>query len=96
MRESGDEDFIAQVEKLTAQAAPASLVAAAELLRAEEGMDDVREALDAEKQLGEYMRRRRDFAEGVRAVLVDKTPDADFDPPRVDAVDASEFRAALN
>ena len=95
VRESGDEDFIAQVEKLTAQAAPASLVAAAELLRAEEQMDDVREALDAEKRLGEYMRRRRDFAEGVRAVLVDKRPDADFDPSRTDAVDPSEFRAAL-
>ena len=95
VRECGDEDFIAQVEKLTAQAAPASLVAAAELLCAEEQMDDVREALDAEKRLGEYMRRRRDFAEGVRAVLVDKRPDADFDPSRADAVDPSEFRAAL-
>ena len=41
------------------------------------------------------MYRRPDFSEGVRAVLVDKTQDAQFNPSTVEDVDPEEFRAIL-
>ena len=40
--------------------------------------------------------RRADFAEGVRAVLVDKTNDAAFEPAALDDVDVDAIRSALH
>ncbi|APT92945.1 3-hydroxyisobutyryl-CoA hydrolase [Corynebacterium phocae] len=76
-----------ELEEYTASASPTSLVAALALYDFEEGVQDVREALNAELRLGSYLVRQPDFAEGVRAVLVDKTRDADFQPETVDGVD---------
>ena len=85
-----------QVEKLTAQACPTSIVAAMELFRAEQECSSVREALEMETNLGAFMYRRADFAEGVRAVLVDKTNDAAFEPAVLDDVDVDAIRSALH
>lgn len=67
------------------------MVAATELFEAEANAADIREALRMELELGKHMLRRPDFAEGVRAVLVDKTQDAQFQP----AGQPEEFRAAI-
>jgi hypothetical protein len=54
--------------------------------------------LDAEFSLGAWLRHRPNFAEGVRAVLVDKDRDAHFEPATLAGVEASvvpELRAVL-
>ena len=59
--------------KLTEKACASALVAATELSKPKPMPPDIREALRMELELGKHMLRRPDFAEGVRAVLVDKT-----------------------
>lgn len=83
------------VEPLIASASPTSIVAAIELYRAEEAAEDIFAAAVAEKKLGPWLVARPDFAEGVRAVLVDKTKDPAFQPATVAEVDADEIRAVL-
>lgn len=85
-----------EVKRLMAGACPAAIIAANELFEAEARLDDIREALLLELKLGTHMYRRPDFSEGVRAVLVDKTQDAKFDPATTQEVDPEEFRAILN
>ncbi|EEI17672.1 3-hydroxyisobutyryl-CoA hydrolase [Corynebacterium lipophiloflavum] len=65
------------VEKLTAQASPSALVASSELMVANSSLD-LAQSLENERALGAVMSREPDFAEGVRAVLIDKTNDANF------------------
>lgn len=67
----------ALVADLTSQASPSALVAAAELIDANSTLT-LAEALDNERALAAKMYRQPDFAEGVRAVLVDKSRDATF------------------
>lgn len=78
------------VEKLTAQASPSSLVAAAELFAAN-AAQDLAGALDNERRLGAAMLREPDFAEGVRAVLVDK----DHEPRFAPQPDPAKYRSVL-
>lgn len=78
------------VEKLTAQASPSSLVAAAALFAAN-AAQDLAGALDNERRLGAVMLREPDFAEGVRAVLVDK----DHAPRFAPQPDPAKYRAVL-
>ena len=85
-----------EVRRLMERACPASVVAANALFEAEAQLEDIREALLLELKLGMHMYRRPDFAEGVRAVLVDKTHDAQFGPGTTAEVDPEEFRAVLN
>ena len=85
-----------EVKRLMAGACPAAIIAANELFEAEARLDDIREALLLELKLGMHMYRRPDFSEGVRAVLVDKTLDAQFNPDTTEEVDPVEFRAVLN
>ncbi len=83
------------VDELTAAASPTSIVAALELYDFESRAADIREALAAELRLGTYLIRQPDFAEGVRAVLVDKSKDAAFSPATVEDVDVAALRAQL-
>ena len=66
-------------DPLLEQASPSSLVATAELMDAN-SRQDLKGSLDNELRLGEVIRRETDFLEGVRAVLVDKSNDAQFAP----------------
>lgn len=75
---------------------PTSVVATVELMRAGSAAGSVEEALDNELALGEVMRATGDFVEGVRAVLVDKTRDAAWDPATLEAVDVEAIRRALD
>lgn len=77
--ERAPEEFRAKVAELMVGAAPSALVAAAELFAANSGKP-LEEAIVNEEELGKVIYREPDFAEGVRAVLVDKTKDADFAP----------------
>jgi enoyl-CoA hydratase len=82
---------------LLASANPESLVTATELFRFAAD-HTLRQALDAEFSLGAWLRHRPNFAEGVRAVLVDKDRDAHFEPATLAGVGASvvpELRAVL-
>lgn len=77
--ERAPEEFRTKVDELMVGAAPSALVAAAELFAANAGKP-LEEAIANEEELGKAIYREPDFAEGVRAVLVDKTKDADFAP----------------
>ncbi|WP_026162099.1 enoyl-CoA hydratase/isomerase family protein [Corynebacterium ulceribovis] len=88
-------EFAAAVKELTANASPASLVAIAELYRANRNAPDVQAGINNEYDLGKVLREEPNFAEGVRAVLVDKTQDAKFEPARTADVDVEPYRAAL-
>ena len=79
------------MDELTVGASPSALVAAAELFEAN-ASKDLAAAIENEHRLGTLVYREPDFAEGVRAVLVDKTKDADFAPQP----DPEKYRAVLN
>lgn len=83
--------------ELLAPASPSSLEAMAALLEFS-SRHTLREALDAEFALGCRARQLPDFAEGVRAVLVDKTKDAAFLPATLAEIGddvRTEIRAVL-
>lgn len=85
-----DGEFGELVRQLTKQASRSSLVASAELFEAN-ARQDLAGALENERVLAELMRREPDFAEGVRAVLVDKDQAPAFAPqPQPD-----KYRAVL-
>ncbi|MBV7295673.1 enoyl-CoA hydratase/isomerase family protein [Corynebacterium sp. TAE3-ERU12] len=88
--------IVRQCNELLRSAAPTSLVAAAELYRANAEDIDLREALANEERLGHLVRRHPNFAEGVRAVLVDKTRNPHFDPHTTDSVDPQPYREVLS
>lgn len=90
LRAHGDEEFVQLVDSLLDGTSPASLTASAELLSVN-ARRTLEEALRNELALASLMIREPDFAEGVRAVLVDKTKDATFSDPRP----AAEYRAVL-
>lgn len=95
LEESDNAEFTGICGKLLASASPSSLVATALLFEATGRARCLEDALLLEQRLGETIRRQPDFAEGVRAVLVDKTKDARFTPASVAAVDDSPYREAL-
>ncbi|MEJ5920075.1 MULTISPECIES: enoyl-CoA hydratase/isomerase family protein [unclassified Corynebacterium] len=88
-------EHVEEFQKLLSSGAVLSNVAAVELYAANAGDITVREALDNELKLGEYMRRHPNFVEGVRAVLVDKDRNAAFVPESTADVDVEALRATL-
>lgn len=91
-----DQEFVDQVRDLMGGAAPASVVAAILLMEANRGVATLREGLDNELALSLHMIRQPDFAEGVRAVLVDKDRNAAFTPADYAGVDEAVFRDLLS
>ena len=92
---SADKEFAQDTAKYLAAACPTSVVASNELFESHAQEEDIVKALQREESLGRYIRSRGDFAEGVRAVLVDKTKDAAFNPEETAAVDLDAIHAAL-
>ena len=84
-------EFVDTVRDLMAKASPSATVAAAELYLANRDAPTLRDGLDNEERLGELVRRQPDFVEGIRAVLVDKTQDAQWTDPH----GPEEYRAVL-
>lgn len=72
-------EFQAKCEELMVGASPSALVASAELFAANANQD-LEAAIANEERLGAVVYREPDFVEGVRAVLVDKSKDAEFAP----------------
>lgn len=89
-------EFSALVEEHLRGASPTSIVAAVELFTANEHASTLRHALDNKLALGMHLRRGHDFAEGVRAVLIDKDRDPKFIPSRTEDVDVEALRAVLH
>lgn len=92
---AANKDFAQDTAHYLASACPTSVVASNELFESHAHEDDIVKALQREESLGRYIRSREDFLEGVRAVLVEKTKDAAFDPADTAAVDLSAIDAAL-
>ncbi|AGT04915.1 putative enoyl-CoA hydratase/isomerase [Corynebacterium glutamicum MB001] len=91
LRSHPDAEFVAKVDGLMASAAPASVVATVKLMHQNSEATTLREGLDNELAMSLYMIRQPDFAEGVRAVLVDKDRNAAFSPANYEDVDESHF-----
>lgn len=84
-----------EVRGLLSEAAPSSLVATAELFAHTAHSASLSDAIAAEDRLAKHMRGQPDFAEGVRAVLVDKDHDASFQHASTAEVDPESYRRAL-
>lgn len=84
----------AVVNKALVGANPASVVAAAALFAANQSVE-LPAAIDNEARLAAALRMEPNFAEGVRAVLVDKTHDAAFVPARYADVNEAAYLALL-
>lgn len=89
-------EFVEDTRKLMSAASPTAVVAANELFNTTLPLNSVREELDLEVELGKYMRRHPDFAEGVRAVLVDKDGKPQWKPATFEEVDIDAIKQALH
>lgn len=75
---------------------PTSVVATLELMKAGAQVSSVEQALDNELNLGALVCQGPDFPEGVRAVLVDKSRDAAWQPAAFADVDIQAIRDTLS
>lgn len=87
-------DFVEHVKYQLTACNPTSLVACVELFRRAAEVD-LRTALDNELAVGSALRREPNFAEGVRAVLIDKDRTPKFTPDHTADVDVEKWRALL-
>ncbi|MBN9311046.1 enoyl-CoA hydratase/isomerase family protein [Devosia sp.] len=74
---------------------PTSLVAIAASHRAARGMADIADVLALDLRLARHLSRMPDFAEGVRAVLVDKDQRPQWQPRRLEEVDRATIAAIV-
>lgn len=87
-------DFVEHVKYQLSVSNPTSLVACVEMFRRAAEVD-LRTALDNELAVGSALRREPNFAEGVRAVLIDKDRTPKFSPNNAAEVDVEKWRALL-
>lgn len=90
-----NQDFVRIVYEHIDKSSPSAIVAATELMAAAAKCSDIRQELALETALGEVIRREPDFAEGIRAVLVDKCRNPEFRPATFAEVDPEKYRAVL-
>lgn len=90
-----NQEFTASVQELIKDANPTSVVGAVELMAAVSKCANIRESLALETKIGEYYRRDPNFAEGVRAVLVDKDRQSTFHPANYEDVDVEAIRRRI-
>ena len=83
-----------QLAQLTLRS-PTSLVAIIESYHAARRMVDINEVLAADLRLARFLSRQPDFAEGVRAVLVDKDQKPEWRPSALAGVDSASIRAMI-
>ncbi|AKK05377.1 enoyl-CoA hydratase/carnithine racemase [Corynebacterium mustelae] len=95
LAEHPNRDFVAIVREHIENSSPSAIVAATELMAAAAKCGDIRQELALETALGEVIRREPDFAEGIRAVLVDKCRNPHFSPATFAEVDPGKYRAIL-
>ncbi|MCX2162338.1 enoyl-CoA hydratase/isomerase family protein [Corynebacterium auriscanis] len=88
------DDFVKHVKYQLESCNPTSLVACVEMFRRAAEVD-LRTALDNELAVGSALRREPNFAEGVRAVLIDKDRTPKFRPDNAAEVDVEKWRALL-
>lgn len=87
----GSEPLLAQL----AARSPTSLVAILEAFHAARLLVDIRDVLAADLRLARFLTRLPDFAEGVRAVLVDKDQKPVWRPRGLEGVDGASIRAVI-
>ncbi|MDO7883329.1 enoyl-CoA hydratase/isomerase family protein [Salinibacterium soli] len=75
------------------QRSPTSLVLTLESLRRSKRLPDVESALQQEYRVAARVLRTPDFAEGIRAQLVDKDRAPQWDPPTIGAVDRAQVES---
>lgn len=90
------EEIVAAAPEDLTGTSPSSLVRTFELLERGAADDSVRSCLERELRLAADTIARPDFAEGVRAVLVDKDNDPAWEHASVADVDAGAVRAVLD
>ncbi len=81
--------FAAEIYEALSTKCPTTMHVFQRLLDMGDEIADIPAALMLDYHLALRMTRRDDFREGVRAVLVDKTNDAVWSPPRLEDVDAA-------
>ncbi|MDU0478200.1 3-hydroxyisobutyryl-CoA hydrolase [Staphylococcus chromogenes] len=90
-----NQEFVDMVRDLMSNANPASVVASAEMYAVNRQVKDVETAIHNEYEIGYLLRREPNFAEGVRAVLVDKDRNPSFVPSTYEGVDPEHYRLVL-
>ena len=89
------EPTLIEVAALFATRCPASLTATFHSQLKERQLMDVGKVLEMDLRLAKVMARRPDFAEGVRAVLVDKDQKPRWSPAVLAELDDNDIRAAV-
>ena len=82
------DDWAEEALALLDNASPTSLAVTAALLEAG-GQSTLEQCLERDLQAAEQITQYPDFAEGVRAVLIDKDRNPSFEPPTLDQVDGA-------
>lgn len=86
LRGAVGDDWAAEMVALMDSMSPTSLVVTAAMISAG-SRSALDECLERELHAAQHITLTHDFAEGVRAMLVDKDRNPTFDPPRLDDVD---------
>ena len=86
---------LAEIAALLASRSPSAMTATFEAQMHARRLKDVGRVLEMDLRLAHLMARRPDFAEGVRAVLVDKDQSARWSPADLGSVDVQAIRAAI-